>query len=185
MISIHFTAFGGDASVEVPLPACFVPNDHIEIAEAIFRDLNLQQGPFWDRVKDILPADRTHTSLSVGDSIRIDSRVYTCERVGWSRHDDDDDVVSRVDAAMHDGRTAFTAYAIWGDESYCKVIASTNDDLDYGFPSEYAEWVLHFHNCAQGNAIDLARRHTGATRMTFGGVVSVYLNGEPVVGSHA
>lgn len=94
-----------------------------------------------------------------------------------------DDIVDEVDEALHNG-TAYTAYAIWGDDERCTMHACTNDNLDMGYPSEDAEWTFEFLRDERGGALFHALRHTGVTRVTPGGVVSVYLNGEPVVGSH-
>jgi hypothetical protein len=37
----------------------------------------------WDAIKEVLPANRTHTSLSVGDEIQIEDRLYSIEMVGF------------------------------------------------------------------------------------------------------
>ena len=37
----------------------------------------------WVLLKPYLPANRTHTSLSVGDEITINENTYRCENVGW------------------------------------------------------------------------------------------------------
>jgi len=37
----------------------------------------------WNKLKPLLPANRTHTSLSVGDEITINENTYRCENVGW------------------------------------------------------------------------------------------------------
>jgi hypothetical protein len=37
----------------------------------------------WNKLKPLLPVNRTHTSLSVGDEITINENTYRCENVGW------------------------------------------------------------------------------------------------------
>jgi len=37
----------------------------------------------WNLLQPLLPANRTHTSLSVGDEITINENTYRCENVGW------------------------------------------------------------------------------------------------------
>lgn len=90
-------------------------------------------------------------------------------------------LVDEVDRAMHSGLHAYTAYAAWGDDERVTLHAFTNDDLDTGYPSEYAEWTLDFIRRGDLSAMQQVRRHTGVTRWTPGGVVSVYINGEAVL----
>jgi len=68
----------------IPLPDCF-KGDDLEICETLFRDTNLYEGPFWDRLEPVLPETRTHTALSVGDFVFIDDRRYLCKSFGWER----------------------------------------------------------------------------------------------------
>lgn len=37
----------------------------------------------WNLLKPLLPANRTHTSLSVGDEVTIDNATYRCDNIGW------------------------------------------------------------------------------------------------------
>lgn len=180
MISIRFAALGGDASVEIPLPSCFVPDDEFLVADTIVENTHIQSGPFWDRIKNILPPDRTHTALMVGDQIIIDDRVYTFERPGWSLSRERT-IVDDVDEAIHSGMYAYTAYAVWGDHELCTVFTFTNDNLDTGMPGEWAEWRYDLHLRNGMSALEQARRITGGTRWTPGGVVSVYVNGQAVI----
>lgn len=57
--------------------------DDYALLEALFHDTNTYSGSLWNIIKDLLPAERTHTALSVGDEVEIDRRVYRCERIGW------------------------------------------------------------------------------------------------------
>lgn len=54
----------------------------LELCERLYRDTNFYNGPLWDAMQP-LPEDRTHTSLSVGDYVRIDDRMYRCATIGW------------------------------------------------------------------------------------------------------
>jgi hypothetical protein len=55
-----------------------------ELCNLAFRNTNLYQGEMWDIVEPLLPKDRTHTSLSVGDEVKVDGEVFRCEPEGWS-----------------------------------------------------------------------------------------------------
>lgn len=57
------------------------------LCEQAFCDTNTYCGPMWDAMQP-LPDDRTHTSLSVGDYVVIDDRMYRCSSVGWERTDE-------------------------------------------------------------------------------------------------
>jgi hypothetical protein len=73
------------ATVEIPnIPACFDAEDEV-ICEALFDNTNTYEGPFWDRLEPVLPANRTHTALSVGDRVFIDDRVFLCKSFGWEK----------------------------------------------------------------------------------------------------
>jgi hypothetical protein len=60
-------------------------DDHHEICERIFAGTNLQRGMFWELLEPVLPATRSHTSLSVGDEVVIDGETYRCATVGFSQ----------------------------------------------------------------------------------------------------
>lgn len=59
----------------------------LELCERIFQETNLYQGSIWDRIEKDLPADRSHTALSVvfdtGDRIQIDDHIYEVDTVGF------------------------------------------------------------------------------------------------------
>lgn len=80
-ITLHYRAFGDHFDVPVPVPGCFDADPHT-LLEALFKETNLYEGPFWDRLD--LPANRRHTALSVGDEISINDTTYRCQPVGWS-----------------------------------------------------------------------------------------------------
>ena len=39
----------------------------------------------WNLLQPLLPANRTHTSLSIGDEITINENTYRCADVGWKQ----------------------------------------------------------------------------------------------------
>lgn len=55
----------------------------IEICEQVFQDTNKYRGSFWDLIEPVLPDNRTHTALSVGDEVEVNGIVYRCEGAGW------------------------------------------------------------------------------------------------------
>jgi hypothetical protein len=57
-----------------------------QICEKMFEATNLQDGAAWEIVQP-LPPNRTHTSLSVGDYVSVDGRMYRCASIGWDRTD--------------------------------------------------------------------------------------------------
>ena len=71
----------------ISIPDCFA-EDHedrdLYICELLFKDTNTYEGPFWNRLSPILPDDRTHTALSVGDFVTVEDRTYRCDSFGWS-----------------------------------------------------------------------------------------------------
>ena len=67
---------------------------YLDICNAIYKVTNLQDElsefgarkfeiDLWETIKAILPANRTHTSLSVGDEIQIGVRVYEITNTGF------------------------------------------------------------------------------------------------------
>lgn len=58
------------------------------IAERVFRETNLYEGPWWRKIEAALPAVRHHTALSVGDIVTIEGRALECAPLGWKRLED-------------------------------------------------------------------------------------------------
>jgi hypothetical protein len=54
------------------------------LCEFVFRDTNTYSGSLWDLLQP-LPESRTHTALSVGDTVEIDGRVWKCADFGFER----------------------------------------------------------------------------------------------------
>ena len=61
------------------------PVDDIILCDKVFRDTNLYEGDLWDILKPVLPdnSKRTHTALSVGDTVEVDGNLYLCDHIGW------------------------------------------------------------------------------------------------------
>lgn len=61
----------------------------IEICNQVFQDTNLYNGVFWNYLEDVLPANRSHTALSIDDEVAIgrgkEIHVYRCADFGWDR----------------------------------------------------------------------------------------------------
>jgi hypothetical protein len=53
-----------------------------DICSEVFCATNLQSGDLWKAMQP-LPANRTHTSLSVGDFVMVYGDVYKCLPSGW------------------------------------------------------------------------------------------------------
>lgn len=56
----------------------------LELCERIYANTNLYQGVIWDALQAVIPADRPHTALSIGDLVSIDGRKYVCADLGFS-----------------------------------------------------------------------------------------------------
>ena len=56
----------------------------LQICEVVFVDTNLYSGVIWEALLP-LPDDRTHTSISVGDHVRIDGALYRCMTEGFTQ----------------------------------------------------------------------------------------------------
>ena len=78
------------ARVDMVLPAY----DDFKILDMIYKVTNLQDElvefgadhleiSMWKTIKSALPANRSHTSLSIGDEIQIQDRLYSIEMAGF------------------------------------------------------------------------------------------------------
>ena len=99
-IKITYKAFGEQpernryiTSVEFEVEIADVLDVHI--MDAIYEATNLQDElaafnrpsftlSLWKTIKPLLSQNRTHTSLSVGDEIQIDNRIYEIADVGYT-----------------------------------------------------------------------------------------------------
>ena len=80
-ITITWKAFGEPTSATFMMD---IEATAREICNRVFRDTNLYQGLMWNAVELLLPEERTHTALSVGDEVTVDGVVFRCEPEGWS-----------------------------------------------------------------------------------------------------
>ena len=80
------------ARLDVVLPLY----DDYKVLDMIYKATNLQEElaefgashleiSLWKSIKTALPANRTHTSLSVGDEIQIEDRLYSIEMAGFKQ----------------------------------------------------------------------------------------------------
>ena len=55
------------------------------ILDKLYDTTNTQSkvNKLWQIIEPLLPVNRTHTSLSVGDEITINTLTYRCADVGW------------------------------------------------------------------------------------------------------
>ena len=58
-------------------------SDDLEICENLYAATNTYKGSLWLAIHNILPSNRSHTALSVGDTITIDDKVYVCAPIGF------------------------------------------------------------------------------------------------------
>lgn len=73
-------------SYEFEAPATYNKgkDSHQDLLANISRHTNLYNGELWDIIEPLLPADRTHTALSVGDKIVIDYfDTYIVAEIGF------------------------------------------------------------------------------------------------------
>lgn len=71
----------GNATAELEFD---FPEGDTLICNAIYSNTNHYAGKFWDALQEVIPADRPHTALSMGDKISIDGREYVCSEFGWA-----------------------------------------------------------------------------------------------------
>jgi hypothetical protein len=60
------------------------PATPLETCERVYKETNLYQGHLWDVIQANLPAERTHTALSVGDEVVVDGVTFLCQSAGFS-----------------------------------------------------------------------------------------------------
>jgi hypothetical protein len=61
--------------------------DDEQICDSIFHVTNMQEGELWELIESVMPENRSHTSLSVGDQVVVDGEIYTCANFGWKKND--------------------------------------------------------------------------------------------------
>lgn len=80
-VTITWKAFGDATSATFDVPD---NGDAIDICDMLFRQTNLYEGYAWNILEPLLPENRTHTALSVGDEITVNGVTYRCEPIGWA-----------------------------------------------------------------------------------------------------
>lgn len=93
-VKITWKAFGDKpeqgrfvSSVEVETEFLDTVTDK-QICEIVHADTNLYQGYIWQLIQPLLSKTRTHTSISVGDEVEINGRVYICADFGFEKIED-------------------------------------------------------------------------------------------------
>jgi hypothetical protein len=66
----------------------------LDVCEEVYKQTNLYEGDFYERVEKFAPKDRGHTAISVGDFVDVEGNVYECADFGWN-------VVSKKDEAVN------------------------------------------------------------------------------------
>ena len=73
------------ASVAVDYDTAVVSNE--QVCDIVFAQTNCYAGSLWEKLEPVLPANRTHTALSVGDEVTISKEgvaiTYRCDNFGW------------------------------------------------------------------------------------------------------
>lgn len=87
-ITITWKAFANSLSLSEKVTSATIETNRIQgdgiaIAEAVFRDTNTYQGVLWDLLEPLLPENRTHTALSVGDEVTVNGTTFQCASIGW------------------------------------------------------------------------------------------------------
>jgi hypothetical protein len=94
-ITITWKAFSNPELLNRPATSASVVIDYDtevvsdeRVCDIVFSQTNCYEGSLWNKLEPLLPANRTHTALSVGDEVTIDnnnnSRTYRCDNFGWS-----------------------------------------------------------------------------------------------------
>lgn len=89
LVSIVYRAFSdGDIATTKPVVIeTYKYKTDEDLCEQVFVQTNTYYGEIWDALQP-LPENRSHTALSVGDSVIIDGVEWTCEALGWKRRGD-------------------------------------------------------------------------------------------------
>lgn len=87
-VTITWKAFADSLSLgervkSVTLEHDFGHKTPMEICDAVFVETNRYNGVFWNALEPLLPDERTHTALSVGDEVEVDGVTFMCDHVGW------------------------------------------------------------------------------------------------------
>ena len=64
----------------------------------VYQQTNLYQGNLWNLIQPLLSETRTHTSLCVGDEVKIDDTDYIVADFGFIKKDDAD--IKMIDSVI-------------------------------------------------------------------------------------
>ena len=81
IITITWQAFGEPTSATITWEGA--PSDPDEVCNALYVATNTYQGALWDVLEPFLPVTRTHTALSIGDTVTVGGCVMECQPIGW------------------------------------------------------------------------------------------------------
>jgi hypothetical protein len=72
---------------EYPYNANQTQQQDIKLCDVLYHQTNIYEGSLWNLLEPVLPTNRTHTALSVGDEVTItdtdNTRTYRCADIGW------------------------------------------------------------------------------------------------------
>ncbi len=80
-ITLTWKAFGSPTSATFDFPTYI--DEAWQLCATAFDNTNKYEGEMWEIIQYFLPADRTHTALSVGDEVTVDGETFRCAPVGW------------------------------------------------------------------------------------------------------
>lgn len=73
---------------------------------------------------------------------------------------------------------AYTKFSITThSEDWVTLSTETNDNFDYGYPTEFAQWIDEYRG---ENALEKCLKHTGKSRQGIGHRVFVTLDGKEI-----
>jgi hypothetical protein len=79
-VNITWRAFGSPTSITFTTDVDGTP---LEICEQLFAETNKYHGELWNIIDPLLPENRTHTALSVGDEVQVNDTAFRCAPIGW------------------------------------------------------------------------------------------------------
>ena len=83
---MHHPAYPELTADRKPATATFIVGgdfQHFDMLEGLFEATNLYSGVLWDALEEVMPTDRDHTALSIGDEVTIGDATYRCQPIGW------------------------------------------------------------------------------------------------------
>jgi hypothetical protein len=94
-VKVTWKAFGDKpkagkfvSSVEFETEFKIAEADVDQFLNVVYRVTNTYSGNLWEIIQPKLSPTRTHTSLSIGDEVEIDGRVYIVADLGFEKIED-------------------------------------------------------------------------------------------------